>query len=169
MERVTIMMTDRDYDLESLSADEDDARLRAFGYDEAWRLGLWSIERMREDSLTGAVTIYLGDQRVFHAALPGTSADLDLWLDRKVRVVRAYSRSSFYMKRLFLAQGRDFASDSLYDAREVMAAGGGMPIRIGEAPVGAIAFSGWHEQGEHALAVEALRTLAAAQGGAADT
>lgn len=102
-------------------------------------------------------------ESLFHAALPGTSADLDLWLDRKVRVVRAYGRSSFYVKRLFLAQGRDFASDSLYDSRVLMAAGGGMPIRIGEAPVGAIAFSGWHEEGEHALAVEALRTLAGSQ------
>src|SRR5882757_1441922 len=90
--------------LDSLSADEDRTRLHRFGYDEAWALGAWSFERMTADSLTGAVTIFLGDQRVFHAARPGTSADLDLWLDRKVRVVRMYSRSSYYVKRLFVAQ-----------------------------------------------------------------
>lgn len=162
------MVTDREHDLESLVADEGLARLERFGYDDAWRLGVWSVERMRDESLVGAVTIFMGDQRVFHAALPGTSADLDLWLDRKVRVVRAYGRSSFYVKRLFLTQGRDFASDSLYDPRTLMAAGGGMPIRIGEAPVGAIAFSGWHEEGEHALAVEALQTLAASQRSGSD-
>jgi uncharacterized protein (UPF0303 family) len=156
------------FDLDSLTADEHAARLSHFGYDDAWRLGVRSVERMRAKSLTGAVTILLGDQRVFHAALPGTSADLDGWLDRKVRVVRAYGRSSFYVKRLFLSQGRDFATESLYDPREVMAAGGGMPIRIGEAPVGVIAFSGWHEEGEHALAAELLRELAAAQRDGAD-
>lgn len=156
-------ITDAEFELESLHADEDAARLERFGYDDAWRLGVWSIERLRTDSLVGAVTIFLGDQRVFHAALPGTSADLDRWLDRKVRVVRAYARSSFYVKRLFLSQGRDFATESLYDPRELMAAGGGMPIRVGDAPVGVIAFSGWHEEGEHALAVEALHALALTQ------
>jgi uncharacterized protein (UPF0303 family) len=120
---------------------------------------------MTADSLPGCVTVYLGDQRVFHAAKQGTSADLDLWLDRKVRVVRMYGRSSYYVKRLFLAQDRDFATASLHDPRHLMAAGGGMPIRVGEALVGVIAFSGWHEQGEHALAVEGLELLADAQRG----
>jgi uncharacterized protein (UPF0303 family) len=80
-----------------------------------------------------------------------------------------YARSSYYVKQLFLAQGRDFAAESLHDPRELMAAGGGMPIRVGEATVGTIAFSGWHEEGEHALAVEALCALGASQrGGAGD-
>ena len=35
------------------------------------------------------------DQRVLHAALPGTSHDIDLWLDRKVGVVRNDARGSF--------------------------------------------------------------------------
>lgn len=149
--------------LDELTADEDRARLARFGYDDAWRLGTWSVERMRADGLVGAVTIFLGDQRVFHAALAGTSPDIDVWLDRKVRVVRQYARGSYYVKQLFLSRGQDFAADSLYDPRELMAAGGGMPIRVGGAPAGVIAFSGWHEQGEHALAVEALQALAAAQ------
>jgi uncharacterized protein (UPF0303 family) len=156
-------ITEATSELESLTVDENRARLERFGYDDAWRLGMWSVDRMRSDALAGAVTIFLGDQRVFHGALPGTSPDIDLWLDRKVRVVKTYARSSFYVKRLFLSQGRDFATESLYDPREVMAAGGGMPIRVGDAPVGVIAFSGWHESGEHALAVEALSTLATAQ------
>jgi uncharacterized protein (UPF0303 family) len=149
--------------LERLLADEASARVSRFGYDAAWQLGTWSVGRLRELGVVGAVTVYLGAQRVFHAALAGTSADIDLWLDRKVRVVQAFGHSSYYVKKLYLSQGRDFAADSLYDPREVMAAGGGMPIRIGDAPVGAISFSGWHEDGEHALAVEALQALAAAQ------
>jgi len=159
-------ITDADSLLDSLSSDEDRTRLRRFGYQEAWALGVWSVERMTAESLSGAVTILLGDQRVFHAALAGTSADLDLWLDRKVRVVRMYGRSSYYVKRLFIAQDRDFATTSLHDPRELMAAGGGMPIRVGESIVGVIAFSGWNEQGEHAVAVEGLETLAASQRGA---
>jgi len=149
--------------LASLSEDEGRTRLLRFGYHDAWTLGRWSIERMTAESLVGAVTIFLADQRVFHAALAGTSADLDLWLDRKVRVVRMYGRGSYYVKRLFLAEGRDFATESLHDPRELMAAGGGMPIRVGEAMVGVIAFSGWDETGEHALAVAGLEALAAGQ------
>ena len=156
-------ITDAPSDLRALIADEDDSRLERFGYDDAWTLGTWSMARMRAESLVGAVTIFLGDQRVFHGALPGTSADIDLWLDRKARVVRMYGRGSYYVKRLFLSRGQDFATESLHDPCELMAAGGGMPIRVGDAPVGVIAFSGWNEEGEHGMAVEALRALAAAQ------
>ena len=40
------------------------------------------------------ISIWLGQQRVFHAALPGTSADNDSWVEKKANVVRRFGRSS---------------------------------------------------------------------------
>lgn len=145
--------------LAQLSLDEDNAGVELFGYAEARKLGEWVIARGTRDSLPIAVTVLLGEQRVFHGALPGTSHDNDLWLDRKVNVVRMYGRSSFYVKNLFAQDGRDFAAVSLHDPHVIMAAGGGFPIRIRGSLVGVIAISGWHEAGEHQLAVAALLGL----------
>lgn len=153
------MTTNTDERLAQFLEDEDVAQLEQFGYDEAWELGGWVIERGRRDGLTIAVSVTLGEQRVFSAALPGTSHDNDLWLDRKIGVVQMFAHSSYYVQHLFAKQGRDFRVESRLDPNLYAAAGGGFPIRVSGMLVGAIAVSGWHEEGEHALAVEALGAL----------
>jgi uncharacterized protein (UPF0303 family) len=140
-------------------ADEEAAQLDTFGYAEAWTLGEWVLDRARSDNLPVAVTVTLGEQRAFSAALAGTSHDNDLWLDRKIRVVQMFAHSSFYVQHLFAKQGRDFRVESRLDPDLYAAAGGGFPIRVRGLLVGAIAVSGWNEAGEHALAVEAITTL----------
>jgi uncharacterized protein (UPF0303 family) len=139
--------------------DEERAQLDRFGYEEAWHLGSWLIERGRRESLPIAVSVTLGRQRVFSAALEGTSHDNDLWLDRKIAVVEMFAHSSFYVQHLFVQQGRDFRTESRLDPAHYAAAGGGFPVRASGMLIGAVAVSGWHEQGEHALAVESLTAL----------
>ena len=46
--------------------------LDQFGHDDAWRIGSALARRCRADQLPVTISIWLGDQRVFHAALPGT-------------------------------------------------------------------------------------------------
>jgi uncharacterized protein (UPF0303 family) len=157
------MTTNVDEVLANLLADEDAAQLDEFGYAEAWQLGAWVIDRARRDELPVAVTVTLGEQRAFSAALAGTSHDNDLWLDRKIRVVQMFAHSSLYVQHLFAKQGRDFRVESRLDPTLYAAAGGGFPIRVRGLLVGAIAVSGWNEAGEHALAVEAITTLEARQ------
>ncbi len=157
------MTTNLGETLAALLHDEEDAQLARFGYDEARRLGAWVIERGLRDGLSIAVTVTLGEQRVFSAALPGTSHDNDLWLDRKIAVVGMFAHSSYYVQHLFAQQGRDFRVESRLDPMLYAAAGGGFPIRVDGLLVGAIAVSGWNEPGEHALAVEAIVALRAEQ------
>ena len=154
-----VMATNLDEALARLLEDEDAAQLDSFGYDDAWTLGAWVIERAKRDELTVAVTVTLGEQRAFSAALPGTSHDNDLWLDRKIGVVAMFAHSSYYVQHLFAKQGRDFRVESRLDPNLYAAAGGGFPIRARGMLVGAIAVSGRNEPGEHALAVEAITTL----------
>ena len=65
-----------------------------FDLDDAWRVGTTLAEQCRSQGLPVTISIQMGEQRVFHAALPGTSADNDSWVDRKSRVVRRFACSS---------------------------------------------------------------------------
>ena len=154
-----VMTTNLDDRLAQLLDDENVAQLEHFGYAEAWELGAWVIERARRDGISLAVSVTLGEQRAFSAALEGTSHDNDLWLDRKIGVVQVFAHSSYYVQHLFAKQGRDFRTESRLDPHLYAAAGGGFPIRVHGMLVGAIAVSGWHEDGEHALGVEAITAL----------
>jgi uncharacterized protein (UPF0303 family) len=107
--------------------------------------------------LAVTITIRLGAQRAFHAALPGTSPDNDSWADRKARVVarrvpllaRGFERPvrdnpDFF--RLFAISPEDYAPFA-----------GAIPVRVRGALVGIVAASGLESEEDHALAVEALR------------
>jgi uncharacterized protein (UPF0303 family) len=143
--------------------EEDELDFGSFGYDTAWRIGTWLTERARADSLPVAISIVFGLQRVFHAAMPGTSADNDRWLARKQRVVATYGASSYRVGAEFRERGEDFATHSGYDPAEYAAHGGAVPIRVGGAIVGAVAVSGLAQDADHDLVVEALRAALAAQ------
>ncbi|GAA1969487.1 heme-binding protein [Microbacterium deminutum] len=154
-------------ELSRIDREEELAEVERFGHAEALRVGQWIVDNAIADNRVIAVTIFLGEQRVFHAALAGTNHDNDLWLDRKANLVKMYGRSSYYVKNLFLSYGRDFFTDSLHDPHVLAAAGGGFPVRVRGSLVGVIAVSGaWTDGGEraeHELPIAALSALRATQ------
>jgi uncharacterized protein (UPF0303 family) len=86
--------------------------LNSFSYEDAWRLGCLLVEMARQRELPIVVDIRYGDQQLFHAALPGSSADNDGWVDRKRRVVQRYGHSSYLVGTRFRAQGTTFEESS---------------------------------------------------------
>lgn len=149
------------HDAEPLSArirqEEHELDFGSFDYATAWQVGSWLVERARTERMPVAISIVFGQQRVFHAALPGSSSDNDRWLARKQRVVAAYGASSYRIGAEFRERGEDFAVDSGYDPSEYAAHGGAVPIRVRGALVGAVAVSGLEQSADHDLVVEALR------------
>lgn len=143
--------------------EEEELDFDSFGYDTAWEVGSWLTERARAESLPVAISIVFGLQRVFHAALPGSSRDNDRWLERKQRVVATYGASSYRVGAEFRERGADFETESGYDTADYAAHGGAVPIRVRGALVGAVAVSGLAQDVDHALVVEALRAALAAQ------
>ena len=77
-----------------LHAEDAELRFATFTLDDAWELGVRLRATGAERALPVAIAIWLGPQRVFHAALPGASADNDGWLDRKHRVVERFGQAS---------------------------------------------------------------------------
>lgn len=101
--------------------------------------------------------IWLGEQRVFHVALPGTSADNDQWMDRKAALVRRYDASSWLTTLRLRAYGIVEESARLgLDPRLHTLSGGGFPLRVHGTSVGVAVVSGVDDETDHAIVVEAL-------------
>ncbi|MFI1253386.1 heme-degrading domain-containing protein [Streptomyces netropsis] len=136
--------------------------LHHFDHDDAWRLGSLLSELARERGAAVTITVRRGAQRLFHRALPGTSADNDAWLDRKCRVVERYAESSYLVGARFRAKGRTFEDSSRLDPDRYAAHGGAFPVTVrGTGVVGAVAVSGLAQGDDHALVVEALERFLA--------
>ena len=143
-----------------LAAEEKELRWRGFSEDDAWRLGAALVERARERRLPVAVGIIRGDQRLFHAALPGSSPDNDVWLARKARVVARFHHSSLHVGQLCRDAGRTIEELYLVPEREFAAHGGAFPISVvGVGVIGSVAVSGLPQLEDHALVVETLRAV----------
>ncbi|GAA3881670.1 heme-degrading domain-containing protein [Saccharothrix violaceirubra] len=142
--------------LEELEAQEARLVFRRFDNDTAIALGTALLTAARDRGLPIVVSVRRGQQRLFHAALPGTSADNDDWIDRKSRVVDRYGRSSLRVRETFAARGREFPLDpALYAAF-----GGVFPIIVENVgPVGTVGVSGLPHTEDHAFVVERLEAF----------
>ncbi|MGW7251790.1 heme-degrading domain-containing protein [Streptomyces decoyicus] len=152
-----------DEEIRELAAQEDRLVLDAFSNEDAWNLGSLLVELARERGAAVTVGIRRGAQQLFHCALPGTSADNDVWIARKCAVVERYGESSFLVGVRFRAKGRTFEESSRLDPDRYAAHGGAFPVRLrGTGVVGAVAVSGLPQADDHALVVAGLERFLAA-------
>ena len=148
--------------LDELAAQESRLVFDRFDVDTAWALGVALREAALSAALPVAISIHRNGQRLFHAALPGSSADNDGWLDRKSAVVDRYGRSSLRVGEQFRVDGGSFDTDSRLDPTIYAAHGGAFPILVrGTGCVGTVAVSGLPELEDHRLVVEALEAFLA--------
>jgi uncharacterized protein (UPF0303 family) len=129
----------------------------AFDLETAWRLGSLLRDRALTDQLPVAIEIRRTRQCLFHAALPGSSADNDAWLLRKAAVVERYGHSSYYVGCEFRAAGGDFDTDSRLDPAHFAAHGGAFPLMVeGTGCIGVVAVSGLPQVDDHRFVVATL-------------
>ncbi|MEV7553915.1 heme-degrading domain-containing protein [Amycolatopsis sp. NPDC089917] len=145
-----------------LAAQEERLVFRRFDNETALELGAHLLAVARDRALPVTVSVRRGDQRLFHASLPGTSADNDAWIDRKSRVVDRYGHSSFLVGERFRAKGTTFEAGSRLDPDLYAAHGGVFPVIVdGVGPVGTVGVSGLPQADDHAFVVEQLETFLA--------
>lgn len=150
-------MTDDD-SLAALLLEEERCIFSSFDHETAWRLGAQMRSAALEADLPLAMSIRLRAQRLFHAALPGSSANNDLWLERKCAVVDLFGHSSYYVGCLARAEGNeDFNVVHRLDPATYAAHGGAFPIFVlGAGCVGTIAVSGLPQVDDHRFVVAQL-------------
>jgi len=139
------------------SSRERDLIFTRFDYADAWRLGSLLVELATERGLPVAIDIRRGAQQLFHAALAGSTADNDAWIERKVRVVER-------LRRLVVPGGAaawrpraGAGREPGVDPARFAAHGGAFPVRVVNAGVVAVVtVSGLPQAEDHALVVEAV-------------
>ncbi|SDM70176.1 Uncharacterized protein, UPF0303 family [Cryobacterium flavum] len=156
------MHTDDLAQLQILLDQERTLQFDAFSHDDAWALGTRLRTTAAAQALPVAISIVLGDQRVFQVGLAGASADNDGWLERKFAVVRRYGHSSLAVGVEFRSRGVDFDVDARLDPTRFAAHGGAFPLFVRGSMVGVVGVSGLPQLDDHALVVEALRAQLAA-------
>ncbi|GGS50749.1 heme-degrading domain-containing protein [Streptomyces sp. CACIS-1.16CA] len=148
-----------------LIAQERRLTLPRFSHDDAFALGSLLVELARERHAPVAIDIRRGAQQLFHAALPGSSADNDAWIDRKRKVVERYGESSYLVGTRFRAKGTTFEESSRLDPDTYAAHGGSFPIAVeGAGVIGTVTVSGLPQAEDHAMVVEALEQFTATPG-----
>ncbi len=149
-------MSDEDL-LASLLDEERRLQFAGFDNDSAIALGTAILERARAQRLAIAIDVTRVRQLLFHAALPGTSADNDDWIRRKTNTVYRFGHSSFYIGISCKLAGIGFAERYSVDPRDFAAHGGAFPVLVkGVGLVGTVAVSGLPQADDHRLVVEEI-------------
>jgi uncharacterized protein (UPF0303 family) len=159
-----VAMTDDDLTALIARLEQDEQRLTFSRFDnaDAWHLGCLLVDLATGRDLPVAVDIRRGCQQLFHAALPGSTADNDAWIVRKVRVVERFGASSFLVGRRLAAKGQVLGPALGVDPADYAAHGGAFPVRVPDVGVvGVVTVSGLPQADDHALVVEAVETFLA--------
>lgn len=143
--------------LAELAEQEERLVFAMFDNDDAWRLGCSLVDMARQRGLPVTVDIRCNGHQLFHAALPGTAPEHDLWIERKVRVVEHLRCSSYLAGRRLAAQGEALDHTHGVDPARYATHGGAFPVRVrGTGVIGAVTVSGLPQADDHRLVVEAI-------------
>ena len=146
--------------LKTLLQQEQDLQFAQFNELTAWQLGTQMVERAMRENLPVTIDITRGQHQLFHYSMPGTAADNDEWVKRKVRLVNRFGHSSFYMGQMLKHKGKTIEQSYLISESEFAAHGGCFPIVVkGTGMVGTITVSGLPQEEDHKFVVESIRAF----------
>jgi uncharacterized protein (UPF0303 family) len=144
--------------LNQLLQEERELQFASFNEADAWQIGSQLVERAQKEGLSVTIDVTRGNHQLFHASLPGTSADNDEWIKRKVRLVYRFGHSSFFMGQRLKSKGKSIEEAYLIPESEYAPHGGCFPIFVkNTGMVGTITVSGLPQEEDHRLVAQAIR------------
>jgi uncharacterized protein (UPF0303 family) len=136
--------------------------LDSFDNADAWRLGVLMTERAQREEWPVIIDIRRPGVVLFRAALAGTTAENEAWLERKARTVLWFEASTALVGARFAAQGVDPETAGWFDTERFTIAAGAIPVRVrGVGLVAAVTVSGLASDDDHDFAVSSLEDLQA--------
>ena len=151
------MADDQQALIASLEAQEEQLVFTRFSNADAWRLGRAMVAAAVDRALPVTIDIRRHGQQLFHAALAGTTAENDSWIDRKVNVVNRFDAASYLVGRRLAARGVALDEALGVEPRLFAAHGGAFPIRIRDVGVvGTVTVSGLPQADDHAFVTEMI-------------
>lgn len=155
-------MSEYDDLLQALRQQENELQFTRFTNDIALDLGMALLRAAKEQGKAVTIDITRHGQQLFHYAMPGTSADNDAWIRRKINVVNRFGHSSLYVGTTLKAAGQTMEEKYLLATPEYAAHGGAFPLIIRDVGVvGSITVSGLPQREDHELVVTTLRQFLA--------
>jgi uncharacterized protein (UPF0303 family) len=141
----------------SLEAQERRLVFTRFDNTDAWRLGSAMVTAATQRELPVTIDIRRHGQQLFHAALPGTTAENDSWIERKVNVVNRFGAASYLVGRRLAARGTALDEALGVEPRLFAAHGGAFPVRVRDVGVvGTVTVSGLPQSDDHAFVTEMI-------------
>ena len=148
--------------LKNLLEQEQELQFTRFNESTAWQIGSQMVDHAIRENLPVTIDITRGQHQLFHYSMPGTAADNDEWVKRKVRLVNRFGHSSFYMGQMLKSKGKRIEESYLIPESEYAAHGGCFPIIVkGTGMVGTITVSGLPQEEDHKLVVQSIRAFLA--------
>lgn len=149
--------------LNQLLQQEQDLQFTHFNEDTAWALGRQLVEYAIAENLPITIDISRSNgHQLFHASRPGTAADNDEWVKRKIRLVNRVGHSSFYIGQILKSEGKTIEESLLLPESQYAPHGGCFPIMVkGTGIVGTLTVSGLPQEDDHKVAILAMRTYLA--------
>ena len=162
-----IIMTELEFELSAsdLLAQEKDLLLPNCDFNTCLEIG----DLVKKIGLTLnfpiIVEVWFKTSLIFHASLPGSTAENQWWIDRKARVVLLKHHSTMYERVSAQERGVDWHKENnLLDETHAIH-GGGLPlITKDEGFVGVLLISGLPQVQDHLLGVEVLTEFLARKG-----
>ncbi len=144
--------------LKQLLQEEQELQFASFNEATSWKIGACLVEKSMNEQLAVTIDITRGQHQLFHASLPGTSADNDEWIKRKVRLVYRFGHSSLYINQLLKSRGKSLEEAYFISQDRYGPFGGCFPVIVrGSGMVGTITVSGLPQEDDHRLVVETIR------------
>jgi uncharacterized protein (UPF0303 family) len=132
---------------------------------DAIEIGEIAMDFGFQRGLAIAVEIRLKEWVVFHASLPGSTPENDLWIAKKAAVVLATGNSTMYERVLAEEQEIDWHAVKGLPEDTHAIHGGGLPLNVrGMGCVGILLISGLPQVQDHLLGVEVLTEFLARKG-----
>ncbi|MEO2039312.1 heme-degrading domain-containing protein [Martelella sp. FLE1502] len=139
--------------------------LARFDETDAWDLGQRLVDRALALDAPVVIDIRTPSRTLFHAALPGSAPDNDMWARRKSNVVFHFHRSSYAIELEHRRKGRTIGPELGLNLTDYADHGGSFPVRIRHVGVvAAITVSGLASKDDHGLIVDVLTEFVKEQG-----
>ncbi|WP_250472204.1 heme-degrading domain-containing protein [Caballeronia sp. GAFFF1] len=145
------------HDLQTIAHQENTLVFPQFHADQAWQVGTQLREMALARDAAVVIDVRTFGQRLFFAAVDGTSPDNARWAERKSKTVEHFRRSSYAIGLTLQQAGTTLADKFGLDPAQFASHGGSFPIRVASAGViGSVTVSGLPQRGDHQMVVEAL-------------
>jgi uncharacterized protein (UPF0303 family) len=145
-------------DIARIKLQEQKLQFTSFSEQQAWDLGSAMRALATARNLPLVMDIRIGIRPLFYVAMPGTTPENPDWVRRKVNTVYRFEACSYRVGLEHRAKGSPFDQSRGIDPLQYAPAGGGFPIRLGGAVVGAVTVSGIPQRDDHNFVAECLAT-----------